>query len=125
MTEHESTSQKMASSDLDELFAAARRHPPELSDALRGRIVDDAAARLPLSPQRMAVRASMFDWLRAAFQPLGGLGVATAMASAVVVGIWIGLKSPVALEGTEVFYGETDLYLTEMFADLSYLTEDM
>jgi len=83
--------------ELDALFAAAVRDAPTPSGDLLQRIVADAdmvSAARQAPPLR--VRRGLVDRLMAA---LGGWPAVAGLATATVVGIWIGYASPDALNG--------------------------
>lgn len=85
---------------LEACFAAARDRAPALSGDLFARLLADAAAEQPrLAPQAsqahtlpLALPAAPGLWagLVAAFRGLGGLRLAGGLASATVVGLWLG-----------------------------------
>jgi hypothetical protein len=77
-------------SDLDDLFAAARRTAPQPPAALLARIEAEAQAvhraRQPAPPRP----ARRFGWVAA----LGGNGVLAGLATATLAGFWLGFSQP-------------------------------
>jgi hypothetical protein len=92
----------MQSTDLDDLFAAARAAAPQPSATLLARIEADALRLLPGSdlpparrpvPQRRSLRGLFADAVGA----IGGLAGAAGLATATLAGLWIGLAQPQGL----------------------------
>ena len=78
--------------ELDELFAVARRQRDHLPEGLAGRMMADAAQvhseqSLPEQPRQRPVWLQVFDFL-GGWRGVGGLATACA------AGIWIGLAPP-------------------------------
>jgi len=84
-------------------FEAARSHAARPSEALLARVLADAMqiqeeqAETP-APQGRAPAHEAGFW-RQVFQGLGGWPALTGLATATVVGIWIGASPPSGLEG--------------------------
>ena len=88
----------MTKDDLDDLFAAARSQGPQPSPALMSRILADAVAEQPRppTPARAAPRPRFS--LAALVSALGGAAALAGLATAAVVGVWIGLAPPAAVD---------------------------
>ncbi|WP_145104018.1 dihydroorotate dehydrogenase [Cereibacter sediminicola] len=87
----------MRDSDLDDLFAEARRESPAPSADLMMRILADAAAEMPVrpAPVRAVPRRPERSRLLALF---GGGGLFAGLATATLVGVWIGVAQPPVAE---------------------------
>ena len=85
----------MTDDDLDDLFLAARATGAPPSAALMARILDDAAA---MQPRAAVVLRRPGLRLSALIAALGGVGALTALATAAVAGLWIGLAPPAAVD---------------------------
>lgn len=72
--------------DLEELFAAARRHAPRPDAALLGRIAADAERAAPVH-----------GW-RGLWSAVGGWPAAAGFAAAALAGVWIGAAPPEPVE---------------------------
>lgn len=100
------------------LVKDARRHQPEPSDALLGRIMMDADNVLAQRARTGSVSGSrsLGAILLAA---LGGWTALSGMAAATVAGLWIGVAPPEALSDvTQSFWGgtvEVQLFETDGF----------
>lgn len=100
--------------DLDLLFAEARRSSPELPDDLAVRILTDAeAVRLersrPAVPADRGLIRSLYDGL-GGWQGLGGLMAAS------VAGVWVGFAAPSYLPDPASYF---------VSQDTSYLVANM
>ena len=86
--------------DLDDLLAAEAANPAKASAALLDRVIADAdiiadgRARMT-HPDNLAPRAGLMDSLLAAIGGWPGVG---GLATATVVGIWIGFAPPAAID---------------------------
>ena len=113
-------------SDLDDLFALARENQPVMTSDLLNHIVSDAARLQPVTEIPAPQTETFLGRLRSALHMIGGWPAMTAMTTAAVAGLWIGFNPPTFFMGqTAVSYNETDLYLSDLFADLSFTPEDM
>lgn len=74
---------QMNDTDLETLFEAARRAPPDVPEALMARVVADAQAVQPAAP----------FWTRLT-EALGGLPGLGGLVTAGCVGIWLGVSPP-------------------------------
>lgn len=79
---------------LDELFADARADDPVPSDALRARVLADAAAAMAGEPVD-AVPGRFWPNLAAL---LGGWPALGGVAAAGLAGLWVGITPPAAIE---------------------------
>ncbi|AXQ94218.1 dihydroorotate dehydrogenase [Cereibacter azotoformans] len=86
----------MRDSDLDDLFAEARRESPAPSADLMMRILADAAAEMPVQPA--PVRSVPRRTAGARFALFGGGGLFAGLATATLVGVWIGIAQPPVAE---------------------------
>lgn len=86
----------MSDDDLEQMFATARKAPPEPSPDFLARVLSDAqalqsaAAPLAVHPERKGVLAM----LGAAVGAIGGWPAMAGLASAAVTGLWIGINPP-------------------------------
>jgi hypothetical protein len=80
--------EKMNDGGLEELFEAARREPPAVTEALMQRVLADAASVQP-APTLSGWRG----WLRL----LGGAPGLGGLIAAGVVGVWLGVSPPQAV----------------------------
>jgi hypothetical protein len=91
----------MTDREIEALFAAARAHPAEPSAALLARVMEDAmieasACALPdRAPVRHAARRGVLAALVAA---IGGWPAMGGLATAGLVGVWIGYAAPAGLD---------------------------
>lgn len=99
--------------ELEAFFDAARQHAPDLPVALRDRIIVDAAAAMP--PPSLGSRWTQFRDL------LGGWYGISGVATAGLVGLWIGVAPPSdAMDPLAIFETEVSL---DMFSDSLALME--
>ena len=106
--------------DLDAFFAAARREVPAPSEALMARVLVDALAAQPAP--RAAVRTprpGLWTQLREA---MGGWPAMGGLATAGVVGLWIGISPPAAVTdmASDVLGLQTDEYLVDLMPDFEF-----
>ena len=96
--------------DLDGLFAAARAQVPGPSDDLMARVLADAQAEqatLAVTAARPTVRpAGRFEQM---FRVLGGWPAMGGLATASVVGLWLGINPPVPLQAVSGGYLSPDV----------------
>ncbi len=87
--------------ELESLFASARINPPEPTPALLDRVLSDSLRLQPL-PRRFdagrSPNARRNGW-RGLLDGLGGWPAVSGLATATVVGIWIGYNPPTTLAG--------------------------
>ena len=109
------TNDKREESGLDAFFAAGRNAPVEPSNALLGRIMADADAQMP-SDQSVTVSRSSQSGFVAIWAAIGGWPAAAGMATAALVGVWIGFSQPAGLDllAESVLGDETDIYLVDL-----------
>ena len=85
---------------LEDVFAAARRAPPEPGADLLARIEADAlrlqAGAAGPSPRRLTALAG---WRAALAEAVGGWPALTGLAAAALAGVWIGISAPAGLAG--------------------------
>lgn len=85
--------------ELDGLFSSAAANPPEVPGALLQRIMADAhsvsEARLLASVPAAQPKAGVFSGL---FGAIGGWPGLAGLATATVVGVWIGFSPPAAVD---------------------------
>lgn len=86
---------KMTAPDqsLEALFAEARQHAPQPSDAFLSRLIDDAIAVQPNPQPQPQARAARGYWSRL-FGAIGGAAVVVGMGSAAMAGLVIGYAQP-------------------------------
>ncbi|TCP21411.1 dihydroorotate dehydrogenase [Rhodovulum adriaticum] len=112
----------MTDAELDSLFEAARVSAPDPSAALLARIMDDAMAQAGAravpdpapAPQRRPGGSVRRRLLACVLAGLGGWPSMAGLATAGVVGIWIGYADPVGLDAVTTAmlgggYGPADL----------------
>ena len=111
---------------LEDLFATARQDQTELPPALHQRIMLDAERTMNMATPHKPRPVSMGDRVKAMLQSVGGWPAVTVMASAAVIGVLLGIDPPSLSWGqSSVVYSDTDLFLNDLFADLTYLSEDL
>lgn len=113
----------MTDDDLDHLFLAARATGAPPSAALMARILADAAAVQPrapaVTPRRPGLRLS------ALIAALGGVGALTALATAAVAGLWIGLAPPAAVDDfAATLWTSAEADSLELIPDLEGMMSD-
>lgn len=81
----------MRDTDLDDLFAEARRDTPGPSADLMARILADAAAGMPRPVCATPTPAPRRAWRLAL---VGGGGLFAGLATATIAGVWIGVAQP-------------------------------
>jgi len=84
---------QMSDADLDRLLAEMGRDVPEPSEALMARVLADA---MEARPAPGGVRKQGF--LEGLLSAIGGWGGAGGLVTAGVVGLWVGIAPPSALE---------------------------
>lgn len=98
----------MNDTDLDDLLAQARSTPPKPSEALMARAMEDALALQPVSappspsPQSSSKFVRLWDWLSSAALPTG-------LATATLIGVWIGISTADSVSLQAAGLLETDL----------------
>lgn len=80
--------------DLEVMFATARQARPVASGDFLARVLTDAYALQPQVPVAAPRPAGLFARLRAALAGLGGVAVASGLATAALAGLWIGWAEP-------------------------------
>lgn len=92
--------------ELDAVFSAARGEPIALSDTAMDQVMAAAIAELEDDTKQVSVKP--VSWWRELVQTLGGWPAMGGLATAAMVGVWIGVSPPTALEGmTTVFDTDT------------------
>ena len=103
---------------LDAYFEAGRDAPPLPSEALLGRIMADAEAQLAIAgAQSLQVAAVPQRGLFAGFlDAIGGWASVGGMATATIVGVWIGFSQPAGLDLlADQLLGDADaIYLVDL-----------
>lgn len=88
--------------ELEAFFEAERNAAPEAEADLLARVLADAYAEqdaiAPTAPARPAFRQNG-GWMRGLYDALGGWPAMAGLATAAVVGVWIGFNPPSALDG--------------------------
>ncbi len=112
-----------AEDDLDVLFAAARKDPPLPSDAFTDHMRQMAVAATPMATVTPdAPTSSAFAWLRAPWIWSAG----TAFASALVVGVFVGINPPTAvLDATAQIFETPDLWDVSGYGAYGETTGDL
>ncbi|MFZ1469178.1 MAG: dihydroorotate dehydrogenase [Paracoccaceae bacterium] len=82
---------------VDLLFSALRAQPPEVSSALRNRVLADAYALQP-APRPVRARLQQMRGLRALISGLGGVGGLAGLGTAAVAGLFFGYAQPVSVD---------------------------
>ena len=91
--------------ELDAVFAAAQGEPVALSTTTMDAIMAGAVAGL--EPDAAPISKGI-PWWQQVMQAIGGWPALGGLATATVMGIWIGVNPPVALDGvTAVFDTDT------------------
>lgn len=103
--------------DLDDFFASERDATYGLSAALMGRIMADAAGNSPARVKDVAPQSASF--LTRILESLGGWPSVAGLASASVVGVWIGYAQPGYISSfTDVLISsDADTYLADISPD--------
>ncbi len=111
---------------LDALFDLARQDLPEPDPGLAARILADAAETMP-RPAAVAHRDARPGRLGAFLRVIGGWPSLAGMATAMVVGLWIGISGPDGLPLVDDAFGQsgTDLFLNDLLMDLTLSPEDI
>lgn len=106
---------------LETYFESARRRPPEASDALLARVVDDAQGMqghtAGAHPGLTARPGAVARLVRA----LGGWPTLAGLSTATAAGIWLGASLPAGLTDVAQDYltaGETGLYFVDVQTEL-------
>jgi len=121
MTDH-----RMTDSELEALFAAASAERPGVSPALLKRVMEDAMAEAearaaPARAPRRAVRRGIVAGVIAA---IGGWPAMGGLATAGVVGLWIGYSDPGALDAVTQAAQDGGYDMADLVPSLDiYLTE--
>jgi hypothetical protein len=104
---------EMQDSDLDDLFATARREPAAVvSVGLMARVMADAEAHQPRAAKPLAAAPRGGFW-RGALSAIGGAGALAGLSTATLAGVWIGFVQPSAVIAvTEAFGVEGSLIET-------------
>lgn len=111
----------MPTDDLDDLFATARQHRPQPSDALMNRVLADALALQPrpAAPPAPAPRPGLLGRLAAAF---GGGPVLAGLCTAAVAGLMLGYFSPSTYD--YLASGLTDAEAIDLFPTTDFLSSE-
>ena len=111
---------------LDDLFSTARQNQSELPPILHERILLDAERNISEATPYRPRPVSIGDRVKTALRSVGGWPAVTVMASAAVIGVLLGIDPPSLPWGqSSVVYSDTDLFLNDLFADITYLSEDL
>jgi len=99
---------------LDAYFEAARATTVEPSNDLLGRIEADANALIMSEESSLQIKSPGF--VAAIWSAIGGWPTAVGMATATLVGVWIGLSQPAGLDlVSEVYLGVgEDVYMVDL-----------
>lgn len=99
----------MSEDDLDLLFSAARKAPPEPSAEFLARVLGDAQAEQGAAQGRHAgTRPGMLERFKELVSAIGGWPALAGMATAAVTGLWIGISPPDSLiDPLGAAFGET------------------
>ena len=108
--------------ELDVFFTAAKRLAPRPNEDLQARILVDAnRAQQRLSPKQ--ARASLFEKLKDFIADLGGASATAGLATAALVGAYIGFSAPEWFEPVSSWINadtSLDADFTDPFAGLDY-----
>ena len=114
--------------ELDDLFAEARRTGPDASEAFMARVLADALAEQP-EPARVVTtrqapapqRTGLFDWLAGVF---GGGGVLAGLGAVAAAGLLVGYVQPAPVTAVAgVFLTGASIETVELIPNLSGLVE--
>lgn len=109
--------------DLDDLFAEARRASPEVSEAFLARVLADAIAEQP-EPARMATRGEpprtvgLFGWLSGL---MGGGGVLAGLGAVAAAGLVAGYVQPAPVTAVAGAFLPAGIESVELIPSLSAL----
>ncbi len=105
--------------ELESLFSDAQKSQPVIvSDVFLDRVMVQAQAELAVAPP--IVSKSNISWLGLVRDAIGGWPAIGSLATAAVVGVWIGISPPSSLDGVVSLFGadtESFEFWTEDFAD--------
>jgi hypothetical protein len=105
---------------LDDHFAAARAKSPAPDDAFLARLEADARQMQPAPP-----RPTASGRLRQLVEVLGGWPAMGGLATASLVGLWIGVASPLGLLSTGLVSGDAGLFdLSDLGPGLDAIATD-
>ncbi len=104
---------EMNDSDLDDLFAVAKRHKTAVSSDLMARVMADADLHMPRPVVPKRVVAPRVGVWSAIVTAIGGAGALAGLSTATLAGVWIGFAQPTAISAvTDVLWTDEAVYET-------------